>query len=355
MVSEHTGVRRDALVSLAVIALATGLLVSACRGAVDPERPGATSVPPDLAATDLPVAPSEPGPLQGAALATVSGWVRDEAGGPVAGAQVRVRDQVQGKDTFSTSDAAGAFSLQVPATPRLWVVASHWDFGVQWSDPVAWSRFQRFGPTPGQPVDLVLRRGVVVRGRVLDRAGRPFTHEALFLVPGYVGSGPPRIESTTDADGRFVFERMVLGSLELVPQNLDQWRPSKPGDYLRVVQTPDIWLDAARAGGFIEAHLEAYTLVAVSIDVKALAAASVQVWRRWGERSSQGMALEVPATGSVEILMERGVEYELWVAPGTGRGMVAPWTQGITPQWRGAVDGPRQLTISAPSTGRSTE
>jgi hypothetical protein len=283
---------------------------------------------------------------------SVSGHVRDEGGGPVSGANVSLRVQDRnGLVIRAVTDASGAFSAKVPMVPQLWISASHDEFGTQWSGSGAvpgWTEFQRLGPTPEGPVDLVLRRGVVLYGRVLDAAGRAFAGDAVFVVPAYVGSGPARIEAATDSRGCFTFERMVLSRFELVPRSLDHWRPRQAGDHLRIAQRPDAWLEAARLGDPVDVQLEPYTLVPVSIDVTALRTSSVQVWKRWGTDSSEGTALEVDAKGRVQTVMERGKEYELWVFGGTARSLNAPWSRGIRRSWSGTPDGPLELTLPAP-------
>ena len=282
-------------------------------------------------------------------LLTVSGHVRDETGRPVAGAEVELRDLAEQWMALSTTTGRdGAFSATVPATPRLWIIASHADFGLQWTegvsiDGVTRISYQRTGPVPNAPVDLILRRGVVLRGRVLDPAGGVFARQKLVLVPAYIGSGPATIEASTDSEGRFTFERAVLSRFELVPRGLDQWHPLKPGEYLRFTQAAESWRKIAQSGGTIELQVDRYTLVPVSIDVTALQTPSVQVWKRWGSNASAGQALTADASGRVEIVMERGVPHELWVVPGTGRDMTAPWTRGAPRLWAGTPSGPLAL------------
>ena len=154
--------------------------------------------------------------------------------------------------------------------------ASHDDFGDQgtgFASP-GLRGFWRAGPMPQAPVELVLRRGIVLRGRAVDAAGRAFACDSLMLVPEYNGSGPPRIEAKTDGDGHFAFRRAVLENFEIVPHSLDHWRPTSPGNYLRITQVPQSWVATARAGGSIDIRVEPYTLVGpqlvVSEDAKRL-------------------------------------------------------------------------------------
>lgn len=287
--------------------------------------------------------------FQGApAQVIVSGHVADEAGKPVPGAEVQLTSPLVKERVPVLTNASGAFSIAVPPVSRVAIVASHPEFGRQFTGGfdaagASWDVYRYIGPVPTGPIELRLRRGVVLRGRVVDPAGRPFANDAIFLVPPYVGSGPVRIEAATDSEGRFEFDRMVLNKFELVPHGLDFWRPRVAGDYLRIAQVPEAWLAAAMADRPIELRLHLYTLVPVTLDVSGLRTPSVQVWTRGPDTT--GSALEVDARGRVQILMEVGIERELWVVPGTGRNMVAPWTRGIPSRWIGTPSGPLTLRI----------
>jgi hypothetical protein len=281
------------------------------------------------------------------AQVAVTGDVKDETGRPVPGAEVRVRSSSV-PDTSVLTDSGGAFSVRFPAVSQLSIVASHPDYGQQWPGGVesgrsSWTAYQYFGSLPSSAVHLQLRRGVILRGRALDPSGRPFGRETLLLVPSYIGSGPSTIEATTDSDGRFEFERMVLKSFELVARGLDHWHPRTAGTYLRIA--PNVWVSAAVAGQPIELRLQSYTLVEATLDVSSFQVAGVQVWTRSGAGSSMGSALNVDARGQVRALMELGVAHELWVVPGTGTNMVAPWTRGLRPQWTGTPRGRFTLRI----------
>src|SRR6187431_1252021 len=95
----------------------------------------------------------------------VTGHVRDEAGAPVPRAEIECLLLATDKRLSATTDENGAFSLDVPPAARVSIRASHPDFGVQWTggfavDVPAWTRYYYAGPTPTQPIDLVLRKGV---------------------------------------------------------------------------------------------------------------------------------------------------------------------------------------------------
>jgi len=298
--------------------------------------------------------------------AIISGHVRDENGAPVSGAHVTLRDRSE--DEFdpvtrsirlarSVTDANGSFSAEVTRAHRPYIImyASHDDFGDQWTGFASpgLRGFWRAGPMPQAPVELVLRRGIVLRGRAVDTAGRAFACDSLMLVPAYNGSGPPRIEAQTDGDGHFAFRRAVLENFELVPHSFDHWRPTTPGNYLRITQVPQSWVTTAQAGGSIDIRVEPYTLVPVSIDVSALHVPSVRTWTR----SSSGEAAVqqvVDPTGHVHIVMEQSISHELWVFPTAGQNWpAAPWRRGVSPNWIGTPTGTAAVTISQNSKFRS--
>lgn len=301
------------------------------------------------------------------ARVAVSGRVTDEAGVGVAGASVQLHDQEQLRSArnpiVAVTDDNGRFSASMLPTSRVLLAASHPDFGQQWADLAGLTApaSQWSGPMPEASVQLVLRRGVVLRGCTVDaNAGnRPFANDKILLIPDYQGSGPPTMEAATDARGCFQFERVALSSFELVPRSLDQWfvkfapDRAKAGDYLRIAQTPESWLATAQVGGSVNLQVEHYQLVPVSMDVSVLKAASVQVlWKRRGANDSQGMAGEfaVDATGTVQILLEQGVEHELWVVPVVGANRTNPWKQGLQRNWLVTPGGPLKLTLTGGST-----
>ena len=328
---------------------------------------GRTSSLPDQKVNDASVTPSQPCPVTAAVgtvqsaprkqtppTAIISGHVRDENGTPVSGAQVTLRDRSEDVFDSVVTDATGSFSAEVSSTHRPYIVmfASHDDFGDQWTGFASpgWRGFWRAGPMPETPVDLVLRRGTVLRGRAVDTAGRAFACGSLMLVPEYNGSGPPRIEAKTDGDGHFAFRRAVLENFELVPHSLDYWRPTTPGNYLRITQVPQSWVATARAGGSIDIRVEPYTVVPASIDVSALHVPSVRTWTRWSSGDAAVQQVVNP-TGHVHILMEQGISHELWVSPAAGQNWpAAPWRRGVSPNWIGTPTGPVAVTISQNST-----
>jgi hypothetical protein len=274
-------------------------------------------------------------------VATIAGRVVDDHGTPVAGASIRVLDE-DGRTVRAMTDPGGGFEIDVEPAPHVHVMAEHPSFGEQATDH-EWDGWRYGGPIPDQPIELVLRRGVVLSGRVLRPGGRPLARALLLLVPAYVGSGPRPRETHTDADGRFELPRMVLRHFELVPERLENWHPFEPGRYLRVARpAPEEWVAAAAEGRPVEIALEPFELVRATIAVGS--AERVEVWMRWGE-PTWGSRPPVER-GRVALTMERGRAHELWVSTfEEDAPMEAPWDRRA-PDWTGTPDGPLELRLA---------
>jgi len=191
----------------------------------------------------------------------VVGEVTDESGGPIAGARVEFSSESPGRLSTLTDDL-GHFEAAVPPGPILRIAASHADYGQQWTD-YEWHSWSQYDEMPSSPVHLMLRRGAVLRGRLVDQQGAPRANLRLLMIPAYVGSGPATLDVRTDAEGRFAFERAVLNHFELVPLSLDEWPPQasrRPGAHVRIVDERDAWLARAAAGEPVELRLESYTV-----------------------------------------------------------------------------------------------
>jgi len=276
--------------------------------------------------------------------ATVTGRVVDEAGAPIAGATVETlsNDNVRAE---ATADANGRFSVAVPPGPYVYVSAAHPDYGLQWTD-YQWTGWRHNDAIPEGPITLTLRRGHVLRGRLVDAAGAPVANHRLIMIPAYIGSGPATLTARTDARGRFAFERCQLTSYELVPDALRNWMPRETGTFARIASAdPEAWARAAEAGRSVDLVLERFVRVPVTVDVSALRAREVQVWLRWGASSMMGNAERV-RDGRIRIALERGVEHRLWVRRHEdGDPLHAPWPEH-EPDWTGTPTGPTELTIT---------
>lgn len=276
--------------------------------------------------------------------AVVTGRVVDEAGDPIAGATIQTTSN-GGARSETTADARGWFSVAVPPGPHVYLAAAHPDYGLQWTD-YQWNGWRHHDAIPDAAITLTLRRGHVLRGRLVDSAGDPVANRTLLMIPGYIGSGPATLEARTDARGEFAFERCQLTSYELVPDGLRNWGPTEAGTFARIA-SPDAeaWADAAAHGRRVELVREQFVRVPVAVDVSALRARRVQVWRRWGEHSMRGNAERV-RDGRISISMERGVEHRLWVRRhADGDPLRAPFPEHEA-DWTGTPTGPTQITIA---------
>jgi protocatechuate 3,4-dioxygenase beta subunit len=141
---------------------------------------------------------------------SVVGIVTDQARKPVAGAMVvarRVADQPSGGSSEKT-DASGGYEIGGLEAGTYRLLARHPEFAVRTVSDVV---VERTGETR---VDVVLAKGTVVIGRLLDDTGRP--------VPGRVVlqeqdgersfAAPP---AEVGADGRFELRAVPAGSLAL--------------------------------------------------------------------------------------------------------------------------------------------
>jgi protocatechuate 3,4-dioxygenase beta subunit len=147
------------------------------------------------------------------AAASISGRVVDEEGKPVEGALIRTILN-SGENNFpmgersSTSGPDGGFLLgKIPARRLHAVEAELEGFAParQLADSTA-------------PVRLVLRRGALAIGRVVDEEGLPVAGAQVSLAADGEGGAPftdKPLEATTDAEGRFRFPKVSAGRFSL--------------------------------------------------------------------------------------------------------------------------------------------
>jgi hypothetical protein len=175
----------------------------------------------------------------------------------------------------------------------------------------------------------------------------------VLLVPAYVGSGPPTLTATTDANGELAFPRAVLNRFELVVHSLDHWHPEtrqRPGDYLAIAQQPTDWLAQARADQPIAIRITSLRLVRVRLAVTRASGApaartAVDLWLRTSPTEYVGTAPRTDAQGRCSVLMEPHVPYEIWVSEDHGT-RTAPWSEGVAPTWSGMIDGATTLPLA---------
>lgn len=174
-----------------------------------------------------PVPGSQEGPafaLPPASLA--GGTVVDEAGRPVAGAQIQAAAEGRfrwGNQSRTRSGPQGGFRLRVPSGQAIQLIALHPDFS-----PAS-------VPLPEIPphasrtdLRLVLKRGLSATGTVRDQQEKPVAGAQITLVPTWddraaAGRMPPYflsrekpLEAISGADGRFTIEHLQAGRFDLV-------------------------------------------------------------------------------------------------------------------------------------------
>ena len=310
--------------------------------AAEAEAAAAAAAPPPI--PDRPPL-VQPGPGQ----VRVRGQVLDEHGHPVGGARVSLgRLRV-------TAAEDGWFEAAVRDAPHLRVDAAHPDYGLQWTD-YQHGDWIHHDAIPDHPIRLVLRRGVVLRGRLLGPDGRPAARTRLLMVPAYVGSGPSTLQVRTDDDGRFAFERATLDHFELVPEALRNWnaRYEGPGAYLRIPHDTARWVEAARDGRDVALQIEPYALVPLFVrttdaDGRPLGRREMALWIRSSERRGggddvMGTTRRTDAEGRLRVLLEAGRAYEVYVRlREEGAPLTAPWTEGGEASWTGTIERPQTV------------
>ncbi len=143
---------------------------------------------------------------------SIGGIVRDEEGRPIEGVTVSFYDNSpddSGREAFDFRDITAQTDRQgrsridlIPAgidLGRLHFEFSHSEFLSQF-DAVNNQPIAKPSELRSQSTVTVLRRGIVVSGRVLDRIGRPITGASVRL-----GGRSATVDVTSDALGRFVF------------------------------------------------------------------------------------------------------------------------------------------------------
>ena len=166
---------------------------------------------------------------------SIGGNVRDEDGRPIEGVSVtldnrgpqdRVREGPDLDGLIARTDREGRWRVDhIPAgfdLVRLQCIFSHADF----ISPIDAGIIQP-SPTPEQLRSrrgvTVLRRGISVTGRVLDRAGQPIAGASVRL-----GRNFWRPALTTDAAGRFDFRNQVAGDTFLTVEAAGHAAEARP-------------------------------------------------------------------------------------------------------------------------------
>lgn len=140
--------------------------------------------------------------------------VEENAGVPVPSAEVVATGQGRVWERTATTDDEGAFRICVPASDAVEVRAAHPDFGLQWTS-LRGLGHRYWDAMPDAPLQLALRRGTILRGRLLDPEGRPLPdHVVLVFLPPELQtcmtSVCRHVRAVTDMNGEFRFDRMLL-------------------------------------------------------------------------------------------------------------------------------------------------
>ena len=129
--------------------------------------------------------------------ALVEGRVRDEAGEPLAGAQIAWSNGEPLATAYVTADARGAFRFDAAPAGRAWVAARAFDHGVVEVELELHAGERR-------ELDLTLATLPRCSGRLIDDEGAPLVDFEMRLL-GRVASGlaPEADDTRTDANGAF--------------------------------------------------------------------------------------------------------------------------------------------------------
>jgi hypothetical protein len=171
-----------------------------------------------------------PAPLPPPSLLTGEGFVRDEAGKPVAHARIAVAET----GATAHADDVGRYRIDMPVAGATLVASAEGsdDRGLcARSDLVVLPKAQGLQPLP----DLVLRTAAAIRGTVRDGKGQPITGVPLQLS----GDGCVRtVES--GADGVFHIAGLSAGRYELTPA---AWRGCLGGNQVVELNQPIVDCD----------------------------------------------------------------------------------------------------------------
>jgi protocatechuate 3,4-dioxygenase beta subunit len=176
---------------------------------------------------------------------TLRGRVVDPNGAPVAGAALAANLTGQTgavSDTRFKTDAGGRFELHLPASGAVeYNLVAHdgdWRTSRNWANGYG----EPLRTAPGQTlegIELRLTKGATIRGRVVDRQGRPVAGKAVVAKANHPRANryfQPR--ATTDAEGRFELRNVEGGSNYVMVEQY--WVPEDgpAGSWRRIEVTP---------------------------------------------------------------------------------------------------------------------
>jgi beta-lactamase regulating signal transducer with metallopeptidase domain len=134
---------------------------------------------------------------------TIGGIVRDEAGHPIAGATVNVHGPPTETDRPNNAFTIGEVTTNAEGRWRIDVAPS--DLSALWAN-VTCPHYRNNGMSVSRDLDSVvtLKKGLTVRGRVIDAAGQPIRGARAAIGPNTWG--PNALSAISDERGDFILE-----------------------------------------------------------------------------------------------------------------------------------------------------
>jgi hypothetical protein len=150
---------------------------------------------------------------------------------PFAGARVRLVGQAGSFETRTSSD--GRYEFRVPVG-RYRLIVETADQFYSYPDASAGIEVRVVGPTPCAPIDIQIKSNGRVRGRLVDSMGRGVPFLSLDIGDRLrvesLGTISVAARTTTDADGRFQFERLAPGDYA-IGLTLTRYPGRRDGDF----------------------------------------------------------------------------------------------------------------------------
>ena len=141
---------------------------------------------------------------------TVSGTVTDEASRPLEGAEIKLSVNVIFEDFIARTDKNGGFRLLLSPDRSAEFVITHRDFLSMTLSLASLQKHEQL------KTGIVLKRGHVVAGRLIDEAGRPIAGaNGILTVPEEGLYYAPRAQALSDAQGHLRFSSLQPGRYDL--------------------------------------------------------------------------------------------------------------------------------------------
>jgi protocatechuate 3,4-dioxygenase beta subunit len=237
--------------------------------------------------------------------ARIAGIVRDAAGKPLPGAELTLHGSPESQDYQGIrADATGRFELDylVPGEYEVWVEAGGYA-----------SQRRRGIAAGGGDVEFILEPEAVFSGRVVDEEGNPIVRATVFISYEEVTeNGISGHNAQTDAEGRFIFDRVGGGRFQVSAQH-DAFLPFEEAQELELISGQRVEGRVIR----LERGLQASGRVTDSGDQKPIAGARVEFRfldpeRKKGEwLSSDSRDATTGADGAFVVKALREGEHEI--------------------------------------------